>query len=71
MWFDNWTNTGPLFTKQSHLQTCHPLSDTASFFNKDGWNYEAMGDTVPDQVVNHIRDNVSYVYCEDKMDRPW
>lgn len=46
--------------KQFQVQTYHPLFDVTNFLNEDGWNYEAIGEVVPVQVVNHVRDNLRF-----------
>ncbi|MCD7457640.1 hypothetical protein HAX54_035644, partial [Datura stramonium] len=55
IWYDNWTNLGPLHTHQIDTLTCHPMRDVGEFLTKEGWNFKALPDVVLEYVVEHIR----------------
>lgn len=71
IWFDNWTNFGPLFLDPSDILTCHPLNDIGEFLNEEGWAYELiMKNFIPSYVVEHVRINLGAIRNENKMDKP-
>lgn len=37
-WYDNWTNLGPLYLRQSDVHTCHPMRDIGEILTEEGWN---------------------------------
>lgn len=71
IWFENWSNLGPLYLHQSETHSCHPLKDISEFITEEGWNYGKMKDMVPEYVISHVRDNLEPVTYDNIMDKPW
>ncbi|KAK4737149.1 hypothetical protein R3W88_000846 [Solanum pinnatisectum] len=71
IWYDNWTNLGPLHLHQLDSPTCHPTRDIDDLFNEDGWDFDALRDAVPEYVVDHIRHNMRFLQLGDLADKPW
>lgn len=58
VWFDNWTNFGPIFLHSTEVQSCHPINDVGDFFKEDGWDYGAMQAVIPEHAIEHARDTI-------------
>ncbi|MCD9637681.1 hypothetical protein HAX54_021093, partial [Datura stramonium] len=71
IWYDNWSNLGPLHQHQSEVQTCHPLGDIELFLSKEGWDYEAMSFYILEYVVHHVKESLSKVQYSSQGDKPW
>lgn len=71
IWYDNWSNLGPLHLHQSGTPTCHPMRDIRDLFNEEGWDFDALHDVVPEYVVDHITHNMRFLQLEDLADKPW
>uniref|UniRef100_A0A0V0IRF8 Putative ovule protein n=1 Tax=Solanum chacoense TaxID=4108 RepID=A0A0V0IRF8_SOLCH len=71
IWFENWTNLGPLVKHQSEGHTCHVMRDVEEFLNEEGWNYDEMQNYVAEHVVDHIRNNMSQLKLVNQGDKPW
>lgn len=39
--------------------------------NEEGWNYDAMKDKVPPEVVEYVMESTNFVCYEDIIDKPW
>ena len=71
MWYDNWTNLGPLYLCQYDVQTCHPMRDIGEFLTEEGWDFVALQGALSEYVVEHIRLNMSFVHLGGEGDKPW
>lgn len=71
VWYDNWTQLGPLYTYQIEVQTCHSLMDIEFFMKEVGWDYDSMYDHLPYHVVEHIRQHMDHIRQTDMGDKPW
>lgn len=71
IWYDNWSNLGPLHLHQSDFCTCYPMRDISDFLTEDGWNFSVLEEVVPDYVVQYIRSNMRYTQLQSKADKPW
>uniref|UniRef100_M1AUB3 Uncharacterized protein n=1 Tax=Solanum tuberosum TaxID=4113 RepID=M1AUB3_SOLTU len=71
IWYDNWSNLGPLHIHDSDVHTCYPMKDTAEFLKEGGWDYTLMRDFVPEYVVDHVHANLYHAYLSNKVDKTW
>lgn len=62
IWYDNWTNLGPLFKNPSEVVSCHPLRDISNFLTEDGWNLEVMQEMLPQYVMDHVEKEMMCMY---------
>ncbi|KAG5615698.1 hypothetical protein H5410_015522, partial [Solanum commersonii] len=56
---------------QKHdVHTYHPMRDIKEFLTEEGWDFVALQDAVPEDVVDHIRHNMSFVQPGEQGDKP-
>ncbi|XP_060202206.1 uncharacterized protein LOC132630668 [Lycium barbarum] len=56
VWEDNWTRLGPLRDASS---TDHNIEEVAELMNSEGCDFQKMNAVLPEQVVNHVRTELS------------
>lgn len=71
IWYDNWSNLGPLHIHASDVHTCYPMKDTVEFLKDEGWDYTIMRGFVPEYVVDHVQANQHPAYLSNQVDKAW
>lgn len=69
--YDNGSNISHLYLKHSYVKTCHSLWDVGCFINEEEWDFEKLDETVPQNMVDHVKTNMNCVKTENKADKPW
>ncbi|KAH0670569.1 hypothetical protein KY289_025062 [Solanum tuberosum] len=57
--------------QQSDVHTCHPIRDIGELLTEKGWDFDALQDTLPEYVVEHIRVKMGSVKLGELGDKPW
>lgn len=70
IWFDNWSNLGPLHQHQSEILACHPLRDIGEFLSEEGLKFEEMKSYMTEYVINYVKSNLSIVQFIPQGDKP-
>lgn len=71
VWYDNWTQLGPLYKHQTEVQTCHSLVDIEVFMQNTGWDYESMQQHISNNIIEHVKSHLDCVRQNEEGDRPW
>ncbi|XP_060170720.1 uncharacterized protein LOC132601662 [Lycium barbarum] len=72
IWFDNWTKLGALsyVVPQSWKINDH-AEDVSELMSNGGWNISKLMQLFPEDIVQHIIQEIDIKYASSEWDRPW
>ncbi|KAG5585744.1 hypothetical protein H5410_046178 [Solanum commersonii] len=71
IWYDKWSNMGPLNVHAFEVHTAHPIKEIGEFLKENGWDYSAMREFIPDYVLDHVQTNLHPAYLSNQGDKAW
>ncbi|XP_059306329.1 uncharacterized protein LOC132057744 [Lycium ferocissimum] len=71
-WFDNWTKLGPLTQLMpANFPMNDSIQEVADLMENGKWSYQKLQQTVPKDIVDHIRKEVHIDTPSENMDKAW
>ncbi|XP_060182743.1 uncharacterized protein LOC132612645 [Lycium barbarum] len=72
IWFDNWTKLGALsYVVPQSWQINEQAEDVSELMTDGRWNISKLMQLFPEDIVQHIIQEIDIKYASNEWDRPW
>ncbi|XP_060182380.1 uncharacterized protein LOC132612050 [Lycium barbarum] len=72
IWFDNWTKLGALnYVVPQSWQINEQVEDVSELMTDGKWNISKLMQLFPEDIVQHIIQEIDIKYASNEWDRPW